>query len=37
MLEYLPHVDTTKEALELDTNSGIKIGGRFNLSKDAGV
>ena len=37
MLKYLPHVDTAKEAFELDTNSGIKVGGRFNLSKDAGV
>ena len=37
MLEYLPNVDTAKEAFDVDTNSGIMDCGRSNLSKDAGV
>ena len=37
ILEYFPHVDTAKEAFDVDTNSGITDCGKSNLSKDAGV
>ena len=33
--EYFPHADTAKEALDVDTNSGIIDWGKSNLSKDA--
>ena len=37
MLEYLPHVDTAREALQFLTNSDTTFVGRFNFSKVEGV
>ena len=37
ILEYLPHVDDARQALQFSTNSDTAFGGRLNFSKVEGL